>query len=189
MQALQMRGGQIKAQDTPISIPLLRSNEKWIAQRGSRLKDEDAAIIGAELIRIRNNCVVVTTELIVSEAQNENNALHKFFTWDDTEAAQKWRRNQARYLMQNILIVTIPTSGNIVREKAIFSLQTHSVIHGLDKTERAYYPISEVKTNSELVDAVRRDAWKELQSWVRKYRNFGFVEFDTVFRFYDEHAK
>lgn len=42
---------------------------------------------------------------IVEAAKDERSELHKCFEWDDTVAAEKWRIQQARTLLLNLVIV------------------------------------------------------------------------------------
>lgn len=45
-----------------------------------------------------------TPERIVEEAQNTDKELHKGFTWDDTEAAQKCRLFEARQIVNHLIV-------------------------------------------------------------------------------------
>lgn len=42
---------------------------------------------------------------VVDAARNPDSPLHGHFCWDDTEAAEKWREEQARQLIRNIRII------------------------------------------------------------------------------------
>lgn len=41
---------------------------------------------------------------VVEAAKDKNSELHKCFTWDDTVAAEKWRKQEARVLAANLAI-------------------------------------------------------------------------------------
>ena len=45
-------------------------------------------------------------EQIVEAAKNEKSELHKCFTWDDTVAAENWRKHQARVLVAQLVVKT-----------------------------------------------------------------------------------
>lgn len=45
-----------------------------------------------------------TPEQIVERARDENSELHKCFTWDDTAAAEKWRKEEARQIRHFLVI-------------------------------------------------------------------------------------
>ena len=65
---------------------------------------------------------VRTPENIVRKAEDENTELHKCFTWDDEEAAKKWRNQEARTVVNAIVTVedtddeplTYPTFESVV---------------------------------------------------------------------------
>lgn len=45
-----------------------------------------------------------TPEQIVEAARDESSELHKCFTWNDTEAAEKWRKQEARQIRHFLVI-------------------------------------------------------------------------------------
>lgn len=71
---------------------------KW---KHSRFK-ADANKVALELEALGEE---VTPEAIVIRAQDDSSELHKCFTWDDTEAAQKWRIQEARHIMCELVYV------------------------------------------------------------------------------------
>jgi hypothetical protein len=84
---------------------------KW--KDGSRGKG-DATACYAELERIRGLKGCLLPEDVVALASADNNPLHQEFTWDDSVAADKFRKEEARSLMRSIRVVyaeapTIPT--------------------------------------------------------------------------------
>ena len=46
----------------------------------------------------------ITPDQIVEAAKNKKSELHKCFTWDNTIAAEKWRRHEARQIMCFLVI-------------------------------------------------------------------------------------
>ena len=47
----------------------------------------------------------ITPKQVVKVAEDPDSALHHYFEWDDTEAAQLYRENQARKLIQECQVV------------------------------------------------------------------------------------
>ena len=45
-----------------------------------------------------------TPQEIVDKARDERTELHKCFTWDDTKAAEKWRKYEARQIVCHLVI-------------------------------------------------------------------------------------
>lgn len=60
-------------------------------------------------------------EAIVEVAKNPNNPLHSYFDWDQNEAAEKWRQQQAKELIWSYKI-EVPELN--IRVRALTSLQT-----------------------------------------------------------------
>lgn len=82
----------------------------------------DAQAVGEELERIRiANAGKLDTTVVVQEATAETSPLHKAFTWDDTDAAYKWRLSEAQSMIRNIVIVEEQT-GEV--QKAFYTIQT-----------------------------------------------------------------
>lgn len=78
-------------------------------------KRVDPSIAAEELKRIQNIYGSITPEILVKEAKKRNSPLHKIFEWNDTKAAENYRLQQARILLNNIqvTIVTDNESKNI----------------------------------------------------------------------------
>ncbi len=49
----------------------------------------------------------LTPEQVVDAARSSKSALHKCFTWDDSEAAHKWRIDEARELIRSVRIEVV----------------------------------------------------------------------------------
>jgi hypothetical protein len=77
-----------------------------------RVNPSDAA---KELQRIQNIYGSITPEILVNEAKKRKSPLHPIFEWDDTKAAENYRLQQARILLNNIqvTIVTDNESKNV----------------------------------------------------------------------------
>ena len=61
----------------------------------------DAQKVADEILAIGNSA---TTAQILDKARDEQTELHKCFDWDDAEAAEKWRLQQARHIVCNLVI-------------------------------------------------------------------------------------
>lgn len=61
----------------------------------------DAQKVADEILAIGNSA---TTAQILDKARDEQTELHKCFDWDDAAAAEKWRLQQARHIVCNLVI-------------------------------------------------------------------------------------
>jgi hypothetical protein len=66
-----------------------------------------------ELIRKRNPDGLLVPEEVVEYARNPNTALHARFVWDDTEAARRYRVEQARGIIRFEMTVMRATNKPI----------------------------------------------------------------------------
>lgn len=74
-------------------------------REGSRLGG-DAQSVGEALEEIRRRGGL-TAETVVKAARTEGSYLHRYFTWDDSEAAEKCRLHEARTVMACVCVVDL----------------------------------------------------------------------------------
>lgn len=81
---------------------------KFIAKKGSRISNKDAAIIGKRIKELMTDYnQEVTPPQVVEDAKSRKSPLHKYFEWNDTKAGEQWRLQQARVYMGAIVEVVI----------------------------------------------------------------------------------
>lgn len=72
-------------------------------------------VVKEELARIRVEAGgVLHAEQVIQAAADPTSPLHRFFTWDDTEAARRYRLVQARTLIR-VAVVVEPTTLQKIR--------------------------------------------------------------------------
>lgn len=76
-----------------------------LATWGTLTFKADATKCANEIMEICEEMDSATPQQILEKAKDENTELHKCFTWDDTEAAEKWRITEARSVVRNLKIV------------------------------------------------------------------------------------
>ena len=75
----------------------------------------DAETAGKEFERIKAKCGL-TAEAVVNESRNPKAKLHKEFEWNDFVAAEKFRVEQARHMIADIVIeADAPTGSTVTR--------------------------------------------------------------------------
>lgn len=81
---------------------------------------------------------------VVEQARSENSALHRYFEWDDTEAAQRYREQQARGVIRAVVRFMPNASGHPVSVRAYVSLPA-------DREARAgYRAVADVMDDEQL---------------------------------------
>lgn len=97
---------------------------------------------------------------VVDFARDEKTELHKFFDWDDTEAAKQWRLDQARQVIR-LAVTVIKQDQPPIR--ALVSLTTDRKAGG------GYRSLYDVLDSGELLRQLESDALAELRAVRRKY--------------------
>lgn len=126
--------------------------------------------VNAELQRIYDAHGLLMPDVVVKEAQDPASPLHDRFTWDDSEAAAKWRREEAGLLIRKARIVVTRDPETTTKVRAFVS-----VLHGGD---RGYMPTKRALTEHR--DQVIEQALRDLEAMRRRYENL--VDFDEVLR-------
>ena len=117
----------------------------------------DAQEAGRELERIRNEKQSLTPEIIVDESRPESAALHHCFDWDDETAAESWRKQQARHLVNSL--VTVSTDGEEIPEP------TRAYVH----VSNEYRPVDVVIKTKDYKDEMLEQAKCDFEIYQRKY--------------------
>lgn len=148
--------------------------ENQYVSRQNHLDDEDIKKVAEELTDISQK-EGLNAQNVLERAKNKNNVLHKHFTWDDTKAAENWRKWQARFLISSVRIVI---SGVPVQA-------FESVKIDIKTPERKYVDIVTIKSNEYYRNQLEKQALKEAQYWRNKYHNLQklnpiFKAIDTV---------
>ena len=108
----------------------------------------------------RRNGGVLKVDDVLDEAKDEASPLHKHFEWDDTAAADKYRRDQARYLIQKCKITLIENEPVSIR--AFVSLQSDRDSGG------GYRLTSEVVTDERRKQELLHDIQLTIARWTQK---------------------
>lgn len=77
----------------------------------TRIGRKQIPVVVRTLRAIEKQNGVLTPELVVAQAVNKQHPLHRYFTWDDTEAAARYRTEQARKLIQSVNVVFKDSGG------------------------------------------------------------------------------
>lgn len=129
-----------------------------------RIKAADKAdpqVIGESLAAIRDKVGGrLEPKAVVDAAREADHPLHKHFEWDDQNAAQSYRLDQARSLIRIVRVEDDTVDeGN---RRAYVSIK--------DKHGVAYRSVDDVLRSRDLQDALLGQAEKELEAFERRYR-------------------
>lgn len=130
---------------------------KWSAV-GTRF-GADAQKCYEEIMEICDSLESATPQDILEKARNESSELHKCFTWDDSIAAEKWRLNEARVVVRQLVIKEekVPTDRPEVR--LLYSTDNRS----------GYKPTEVILQKEDEYKSLLKQAYAELRAFKVKY--------------------
>lgn len=139
--------------------------QSMVYQWGSRKYPVDAQIVGDAVDRITAAEGYCEPRRLVAEAEPDDSPLHPLFTWDDDEAADKWRTHEARKVIGG-LTVTVQYENQEVSAPAFISVG--HVIATQDAGE-GYRPLSVVVSDEKFAKEALAEATMRLRAIQRRY--------------------
>lgn len=112
----------------------------------------------------RKNGGVLTPEEVLAHAENKKSVLHSCFEWDDTEAARRYRIEQARELIRVSVVIIENDSAPVRAFVSIIDDRLEGKPGGYRETETL------IKTKDGR-EAILKTALWELKAFQKKYSN------------------
>lgn len=112
----------------------------------------------------------ITAKIVVESARPIDSPLHPLFEWDDATAAERYREEQARHVLNSIRIVQprIDPRKPTPLIRAYVNLEED--ING--EKQRCYVPIARVLTDDDLMRQALQRAADELRAFEERYSEF-----------------
>ena len=114
----------------------------------------------------------VTPKRLVEVSKPKNAPLHNEFEWNNTIAAQKYREEQARQIIKNVVILKVEESEEEPKEIKCWVNSDRAFVATNEGTSR-YVTIdsalSDISWRENLLNAARRD----MESFINKYKRLG----------------
>jgi len=133
----------------------------------------DAAVKELEKIRSKTDGKLIP-EMVVEYAHNKNNPLHRYFVWDDSEAARLFRLRQASELIR-VCVRIIPGTKTAVRAYVSLTNERKNApgrsADDEDDGKTVYRRIDDVVSDTAMRKQLLADAMCELAAFRRKYCN------------------
>jgi len=147
----------------------MRKEKIYKATAGARFNPNKAQDYGNELEKIaKENKGRLEPQMVVENAREKDSVLHDYFNWDDSTAAESWRRQQARLLINHIDMVI--HYGN--EEKTIKAFVNLIVQNGKEEEKNKYIPIEIAVKDEGMRKQLIEEALKEIISWKKKYKEY-----------------
>jgi len=132
---------------------------KW--KEGFRHPKLSAQDVGERIENLRETKGgFVKPEDVLEDARSPESPLHVAFEWDNSIAAEAYRREQARKLIQNVT-VKIEMGDKVQTYRAFVSIS--------GKDENNYTGTVSAMSDEEMRKQILMKAWNDLQNWRKKY--------------------
>jgi len=131
----------------------------------------DVVIVELQKIALKHGGILRAEE-VVEEAENRNHPLHKHFLWDDTEAARRFRAQQARELI-SASVRWVKLNGDRRAVRVFVSLSPDRHRGG------GYRDSVAVFSNKNMRDQMLLDALEDLRRWEARYS--GLKELSEIY--------
>lgn len=119
----------------------------------------------------------VPPETIVDYArEHPESELHKCFTWDNDEAAEKWRKHEARLIACNLIIVKV--KRKVIQPPVRFIVQ--------NEKERGYKQTIRIFQNASETEKLLNTAIAELRTFEFKYHTLRDTKLGSVLKAIEE---
>lgn len=123
-----------------------------------------ADVAARELEKIKKRNGKITPSIVVESARSEKSPLHSCFEWDDSLAAEKYRIEQAKFMIRKIVVRIEKKDVKPVR--AYVSIQDNE-----QPTKKHYDHVCRVLSVEETRAELLTRAWKELIEWKARYQH------------------
>lgn len=134
---------------------------KWKTPVYSKVSAQTA---GEHIEELERQLGEVTPKILLDDSRPVDAVLHSLYEWDDTEAAEKWRLQQSKNIIGNLVIVSVENLGEINEPVRAF-------VSVSNRNEKASY-VSTVTalSNEETRQRVLKNAEAELHMFTQKYK-------------------
>lgn len=115
---------------------------------------------------------ILTPETVVASAEADDSPLHKYFTWDDTAAASRWRQEQARRLIRSVDVVFLDDKGVEQSCRAFVNVKPDEDEQEDAIGNQGYISIARSSKSGSYQLQVLEYAKGQLKSWKDKFGNY-----------------
>ena len=111
----------------------------------------------------------VTPEKLVEVSKPEEAPLHNEFEWDNTVAAQKYREEQARQIIKNIVIIEVPEETEEPKQVRCWVNSDRAFV-STDERLHKYVTIDTALSTEDWKNNLLKAAQKDMASFITKYK-------------------
>jgi hypothetical protein len=136
-------------------------------ERGELTRNDE---IRKELSAIAAGKAGLTPQTLLAAAKSPRSSLHKYFTWDDSEAARKWREAQAYELIRRVRVTIETPDHKQITVRAFWPVKHVEEDGTINMGHRgSYLPIADVANDAGAMEQILAVAKSELRAFRTKY--------------------
>ncbi len=154
-------------------------------ERGSLTRNDE---IRKELTAIASRKGGLTPKTLLAVAKNPNSTLHGYFTWDDSEAARKFREAQAYELIRRVKVTIETPDHKEITVRAFWPVKQIEADGTINAARPgSYLPLADAMRDERALAQIIAAAKSELRAFSVKYRQLERVaELSGVFEAINE---
>lgn len=135
---------------------------KWVG----RNFNVSADVVGKEIERLETDKGYVKPEDLVDVARPESSPIHRLFEWNDSKAAELYRRSQAGVVIRSISVV-ITNAGKSIPTRAYVDIKPHDSDGW--RRQGQFVNVQSAMTNPISRDVVLSNAKHDMEIFRNKY--------------------
>ena len=142
------------------------------------ISNQGAQEVGEEFDNIIETHGYLTYPIVIKEAEKKNSCLNKYFTWDNKQAGELYRKQEYYHLIRSIHVKIIVEQEEVkIREYFPIKIEKE------DK-ENKYIKLDKIMSEDEYSNQWINNASGELQAFKTKYENIMkvYVKFRNRFQ-------
>ena len=146
--------------------------------KGFHINEKQAQVYGERLTKLAEERGSITPEVALSDAKKRSSPLHDYFEWDNSIAGERYRLEQAGYLIRSIVVEIIDDGKSSVQTRQFYSVSSDTVEDSDPEVKQVYVTLNDVLTDTDKREQVVAYAWRELKGWETRYAQYS--EFDEI---------
>ncbi len=144
---------------------------------GKELRGISAAVLYSALMQIKENQPDgrLTPEIIVKISKAKNHILHRFFNWDDSEAAHKFRMLQARGLINRTSIAVCKPGAEKRKSGKSTVIVYKAIVSARDpekETRNSYHSVVEVARRPDMSDIYLNSLKNKVRAIIKEFESY-----------------
>lgn len=140
------------------------NKEKFVGNPRMGLSESDIQVVGENLQRLLDSGIVNPVD-VVDSARSISSPLHPFFEWDDSKAAEAYRKQQARLYLRCIKVV-------MPDEQEVRAFHPVVIEVSEDEEVKAWKPLARIIEQKELLQQVMENECNRLIACQKNLRQY-----------------